>query len=249
MKTVIRKSTFETNSSSAHAFTFREPSDSKLELCKQKLVEVTEPFDKLLVLVGACQLVIENSRIFLVRWFEHLTNDYDYARALVNQIVKLDNLDKIAQSIEENPKINKDALASEKKKYDKIKSKLDCNFYQWLVAQRSDLLTILNSKSYIDDAINAYVNVTKEPLNTVINKIKNNSDKSSDPVCRMLFDESPLEECNCGLDDYISEIGTKYKSMTELANKIFNNELIVFKCEAWYSCCCFIEDILDDKDW
>ncbi len=53
MKQVIRKGTFETNSSSAHAFTFRFHNDEQYELCERKLDKVTDNFDKLKVLIAS----------------------------------------------------------------------------------------------------------------------------------------------------------------------------------------------------
>lgn len=243
MKTVIRNSTFETNSSSSHAITFKTKEDSQFELYQKRLREIKYNDERLHILVGACQLKMQESFYELSDVFYKKVDIYEIEYTNVTAALK--------ESENKNEFIDKCKNVKEMEYViPKASRLLRHDPYARFVNRHKLFDNYFKFKEYRDEVIKAFAKIEGMTPKNVVDEYDLDNMRG-EPICTRLFNRNPLGDCNCGVESVFNLIETKYANMTDLANAIFNEELTLFTCESWQSCTCDIERVLkgEEDNW
>lgn len=239
MKEVIRLSTFETNSSSTHSFAFRKKSDEDYGKYSKRIPCIKDNFDKLIVVIGALSQSITNARHALYDWVECNSYKNTDVNNFVENLLALNDKTKMAEFLRNSKEIKRNAY----------------NDYKYFVYDGHDIYdsfvecypmsTYLQYIHSVDIAIRAYANILGLSEESVKDKIKEIKVCDDDYICRSLFEEGPLCECYCGIEDILKNVKTEY-DIESLMRDLLSDKTTIFCYESFGSST--IDDILDNPD-
>lgn len=264
MKKVVRKGVFETNSSSAHAFAFVKKSADMYPKYENenKITKITDNEDKILVILSAFDLARKNAKNTFMNWLNEDVggrfDDYEVAYNFADEVCKLADYEKIAELLKSTPELGEEFLLSQP--FSDIWNITYEDPYLSLVHEEFFKGNIIGTKDTveftkcIEKVIDAYAQYLNEDRSKVEERIEDNRYSRDDCLAECLFEEGEMDDCNCGIDDFISEWAKSHsletlEDITENTKKLvldlMNDELCIFQAEAYGMCYCSIKSIID----
>lgn len=250
MKKVVRKSVFETNSSSAHAFAFINKKNEHYSAYESKLSKVTDDFHKLMVVIASCDVNLKDSIQYFADWLMDNVDggnklDYRESRELAWDIMENGDEESIAEALKNNPSISDEsiieALDSD------YKERCGENIYLAFIRDNWDLCTFLDYWKIRKEAKEFYIK-TKGAFDKKQSEIVNlKGYRYDDCICDDFFYDGALVECNCDIESLADKIPGEYPNADALMTALFNDELSIFYMERYGSAYCYIDSYVSYK--
>lgn len=237
MKKVIRRSVFETNSSSSHSVTYRRKTDDDYEIYEKRTYKCTDNDRKIAFLISACDIAMMPLLREISNWVAkfNIKTDKNFI-GWIEHNFSCQNEEELFERLKAYSDITEEVIKNTIGPYYEFSGK----------ENRDELLQIFIDEWHIPEELmstSIYIDWQKrimqtyaQFLNTTAEEVQNYFDaKFGDeyPICECFFDEGPLESCNCGIEEVLWQVENEYKDIEELTLAVLNDELSIFADE-WY---------------
>lgn len=264
MKVVVRKGVFETNSSSAHAFAFVKKSYEKYSDYEndKRVLKLTENEDKMLVLLAGFELAVKNARNSLVMWLENdvggVFADDQTAEDFTDEVLSLGDYDKIVDLLKSRSEFDDDFILTQLGE-DFVylyKDPYQALVHECFTENYVGINETINLNFCKEKAIESYARFINKDLDEVINSLESNRYSKEDCYAECLFEESAMEDCGCGVDDFVrdwssccdfTDLDNVTKNVEALVSDLMNDNLSIFQTEAYGFCYCDIKAMVEKK--
>lgn len=236
MKRVIRRSVFETNSSSSHSVTFKYKTDDDYNKYAYAVgkTKITDNEQKIAFLLSACHQSMDDSLRAIVNWIKEFNIELDYdVNEWIYDVFSVYDDDDFFNDINECTAITDDIL----------RKTLSPTIQLSGEETREDLLELFikdgpfsvdigRVRTYTqayDTVLGVYSKFTGRRMDKIERTIFNRFGTEF-PLCRKFFKEGNFDDCNCGCINLV----TNGIGLGKLTEDLLNDKVSMFICESYH---------------